>query len=72
MGRLTFGEAEIIRQRIKQHKTKEFRVSAITFVCGSRRNSRRLCKRNAGVEGKRRARVHGLQRGRPDYLEPAR
>ena len=26
------GEAEIIRERLKQHKTWEFRVSAIVFV----------------------------------------
>jgi hypothetical protein len=28
----TFGEAEVIRDRLKQHKTKEFWVSAIVFV----------------------------------------
>jgi hypothetical protein len=30
--RVYIGEAEVIRERIKQHKTKEFWVSAIVFV----------------------------------------
>ena len=30
--RAYIGEAEVIRERLKQHKTKEFWISAIVFI----------------------------------------
>jgi len=41
--RAYIGEAEVIRERLKQHKSKEFWVSAIVFVSKDENLTKALC-----------------------------